>query len=229
MMGVFWLLIILLCCTSPNRCDVLSPEQPWDIHCRTAEKTNSLYVPCPKIKPENLIMDNTTDITITLYRNRIEIYKICTEPSKKNQTIKQHGVTPQKEHGKFTGFIIKLEGNIEQAVYTCKVEKSYPPPFVTSEGKSVVVLEEGQGCANKTGTCKKDDSEPRTPQRPIWIWILVVALLCTYSLAVTIAALVIWHKMQDADSQNDYINTKPKAPPNRRKKRGIQHPIPKHF
>ncbi|KAM4537600.1 T-cell-specific surface glycoprotein CD28-like [Fundulus diaphanus] len=201
-MGVCWWLLILMCCTSPNRSNA-------NIHCRTAERTQTMFVPCPNM--------TGGDATFKLFRNDELICNLADRSKQCNETGAD--VHPDKnEKGEFIGF--KLAGKESQGFYLCEGTRIYPPP-VTSERKSVLVLEEGPEYPCKKEKCKRDE--------PVWIWIMVVALLGTYSLAVTIAAFIIWYKMKDAESQNDYINTKPKAPPNRRKRRGLQHPIPKHF
>lgn len=50
----------------------------------------------------------------------------------------------------------------------------------------------GQGCPRKTEECKTNKPEEQKAGTPVWIWIVVVALLSTYSLAATITALIIW-------------------------------------
>ncbi|XP_047211637.1 uncharacterized protein si:dkey-1h24.6 [Girardinichthys multiradiatus] len=218
MMGVCWLVIILLCCTSYYRCY----EQQGDLLCNTAESPDHVFVPCPNMTAE--------DVTFKLYRNNKVIYQLCTDTQKQNCNLTMAGVNPCKnEKNELTGFKLTRKTITKQVVYVCEGTIMYPPPVTSKDSKSVLVLEEEQGCQCKTEKCKRDDPEPPKTDRPVWIWIMVVALLSTYSLAVTIAALVIWYKMKDVDSQNDYMNTKPIALPKHRRKRGLQHPIPKNY
>ncbi|XP_044043977.1 T-cell-specific surface glycoprotein CD28 isoform X2 [Siniperca chuatsi] len=87
-------------------------------------------------------------------------------------------------------------------------------------------------CTCKGHQCKhnKDCSDSRDQNSVFpWIWILVVLLIIIYSIIVTIIAFINWVKLRRTDSQSDYMNTKPRAPRDRKKKRGVQTPIPRHF
>lgn len=209
-MGVCWLLVILLCCTSSSTCD----EQHRYIHCKK-ESPENVFVPCPNMTAE--------DVIFKLFHNSKQIYELCTGKHKPFSNQTHPDVRPKNENGKLIGFNLNMTAITNQPLYVCAGTVTYPPPL-KYKNSSVLVLEEGHIWPCKT---EKDPEKPAS--RTVWIWIVVVVLLSTYSLAVTIAALAFWYKLKDGDSQNDYINTKPRAPPNRRKKRGLHHPIPKHF
>ncbi|XP_014825273.1 PREDICTED: uncharacterized protein LOC106905151 [Poecilia mexicana] len=224
MMGVYWLLIILLSCTTSGRCN----EQQWDVQCRTAESPKYVFVPCPNMSAGQVkATHKDTDVTYKLFKNE-KLIQVCPKTQKLcNQT--DPDIHPEKdENGTLTGFRLTRKAIPKQAIYKCEGKVTYPPPVI-SNNSTVLILEEGQGCPRKTEECKTDEPEEQKTGIPVWIWIVVVALLSTYSLAATITALIIWYKMKDADSQSDYMNTKPRPPAKHRKKRGVQHPIPKHF
>ncbi|TKS66336.1 T-cell-specific surface glycoprotein CD28 [Collichthys lucidus] len=106
-------------------------------------------------------------------------------------------------------------------IYRCEGTVMYPPPLI-KRNKRTLVLIEGQQC-NKV--CRTTKVEPNCGYH--WIWILT--LVSTYSITITIVAISIWIKLRRTDSQSDYMNTKPKPPRDRKKKRGVQNPIPRHF
>ncbi|XP_027862383.1 uncharacterized protein LOC114137772 [Xiphophorus couchianus] len=224
MMGVYWLLIILLSCTSPSRCS----EQQWDVQCTTTKSPKYVFVPCPNMTAGHAkAKDKDTEVTYKLFKNQkmIQVYPNTQKPHNRTDL----DIYPEKDkNGTLTGFRLTRKANTKQAIYMCEGTVTYPPPVISSNS-TVLILEEGQGCPRKTEECKTNKPEEQKAGTPVWIWIVVVALLSTYSLAATITALIIWYKMKDADSQSDYINTKPRPPAKRRKKRGLQHPIPKHF
>ncbi|TDG96228.1 hypothetical protein EPR50_G00237660 [Perca flavescens] len=104
--------------------------------------------------------------------------------------------------------------------YRCELIITYLPPLRTKQSTSrILVLVEGHQCQSPSGDQNNGF---------LWIWILVLVLFGIYSLIVTIIASIIWVKWRRSDSQSDYMNTKPKATRNR-KKRGFQNPIPRHF
>ncbi|XP_054915614.1 uncharacterized protein LOC129379067 [Poeciliopsis prolifica] len=220
MPGVCWLLIILLSCTSSGRCN----EQQLDVQCTT--ESSELFVPCPNMTVGHT-KANDTEVAYKLYKNE-NLIQVCPKKEKPCNRTDPDIHREKDEIGTLTGFRLTKKANLNQAIYRCEGTVTYPPPII-SINSTVVILEEGQGCPRKTPECKTDKPEEPKTGMSVWIWIVVVVLLSTYSLAATITAFIIWHKMKDADSQSDYINTKPRPPAKRRKKRGLHHPIPKHF
>ncbi|PWA32286.1 hypothetical protein CCH79_00013188 [Gambusia affinis] len=200
-------------------------EQQWDVQC-TTESPEYVLVPCPNMTAGHA-KDKDTEVTYKLFENQ-KLIQVCPNTQKQCNRTDPDILLEKDEKGTLTGFRIMRTASPKQAIYMCEGTVTYPPPVISSNS-TVLVLEEGQGCRRKTEECKTDKPEEQKTGIPVWIWIVAVALLCTYSLAVTITALIIWYKMKDVDSQSDYINTKPRPPAKRRKKRGLQHPIPKHF
>uniref|UniRef100_A0A3B3VL77 Uncharacterized LOC106950962 n=1 Tax=Poecilia latipinna TaxID=48699 RepID=A0A3B3VL77_9TELE len=217
-MGVYWLLIILLSCTTS--------EQQWDVQCTTAESPKYVFVPCPNMSAGQVkAKSEDTDVTYKLFKNE-KLIQVCPKTQKLcNQT--DPDIHPEKdENGTLAGFRLTRKAVPKQAIYKCEGKVTYPPPVI-STNSTVLILEEGEYVRDYVISILNVHTQKTGI--PVWIWMVVVALLSTYSLAATITALIIWYKMKDADSQSDYMNTKPRPPAKQRKKRGVQHPIPRHF
>ncbi|XP_068612597.1 uncharacterized protein [Brachionichthys hirsutus] len=110
-------------------------------------------------------------------------------------------------------------------IYRCEGTVVVPPPMMT-EGSDlrVLVLLKGHHCKQVCRTAPTD-GEPAGG----FLWIGIIASVSIYSVIVTIIAIFISVKLRRTDSQTDYINTKPNAPRGRRKNRGVQSPMPRHF
>ncbi|RVE75401.1 hypothetical protein OJAV_G00016510 [Oryzias javanicus] len=129
------------------------------------------------------------------------------------------GVTFQDE-GASVGFELQGARAKADAAYKCEAHKKYPPPYQSWDSERWFLVFHEELHTARTAPPEKDG--------PPWAWITVVALLGTYSLAVTITTFVLWFQLKDVDSQNDYENTKPPAPRHRAKKRGLQNPTPRY-
>ncbi|KAG8004658.1 hypothetical protein GBF38_009010 [Nibea albiflora] len=119
-----------------------------------------------------------------------------------------------------SSFVLTGVNSSSFGIYRCEGTVMFPPPLF-KRSKRTLVLIQGHQC-NKV--CKPPESQNCSYH---WIWILT--LVSTYSITVTIIAIIIWIKLKRTDSQSDYMNTKPKPPRDRKKKRGVQNPIPRHF
>ncbi|XP_041834236.1 uncharacterized protein si:dkey-1h24.6 [Melanotaenia boesemani] len=226
MMGVCWMLMILLCCVSSHatQCPRTNASRgQLKSYCVPEQGHISVFVPCPNVTSE--------EKTYKLLKHQTVIHKCMLSNGETKTCEAQNGsqVDVQfKNKEKSPGFTANVTG---QAIYTCEAELDYPPPFIKIPSEQVVIVTEGCCCqCNKTNhNDTRDVKEPerRQNQKFLWIWITVVVLLSTYGLAVTIVAFIIWFKLKSADSQNDYINTKPAK--QRKNKNKVQNPIPRYF
>lgn len=181
-------------------------------------------VPCPKMTADemvfNLFKDQQVISNVTCNHEGDALN--CTPPP-------PHAtVAVEMNRGNMSVWFV-LDGVTDdsQATYRCEGNVIYPPPWrKVSSALRVQVLVEGHICKCNKGSGNHGDGPGR---RFDWIWMLVVALLSIYSVAVTILAVVNWVRWRNTDSQSDYMNTKPIAPRDRRRKKGVQKPIPRHF
>nr|BCK60956.1 T-cell costimulatory receptor CD28 [Sebastiscus marmoratus] len=186
---------------------------------------NDVFVLCPDLTGQ--------EVTFNLFKDEEVIYNHTCFHEKLTANCKpRHTVLGVELRDTFmlTGVNASSYGT-----YRCEVKVMYPPPFLQACSACIHVQVEGHQCKlNKDDEkSETDDKKPETAgdQKDgfLWIWILGLVLLGVYSLTVTIIAVIIWVKLRGADSQSDYMNTKPKASRDRKKKRGVQIPIPRHF
>ncbi|XP_026157701.1 uncharacterized protein LOC113127392 isoform X2 [Mastacembelus armatus] len=224
-MRVCWMFMILLGCRlshateSQNTC-------PCNVELKTVciPGSESVHVPCPnvtagEVRFELFKDDNETSHFVCNFQNNT--WNCSGKPNQQGMKLQKNS-----EHKSFS-FILDGLTDSSQGVYTCQGTVTYPPPLKTVPSTlRVRVLKEGNQCKCNNAINKPDDNIKHEFH---WAWILVVVLLIVYSLTVTIIAFVTWVKLQRVDSHSDYMNTKPRASRDRRKKKGVQNPIPRHF
>ncbi|XP_037552674.1 T-cell-specific surface glycoprotein CD28 [Nematolebias whitei] len=224
-MGVCWMLMILLSCMSSCASLHRSPRgnegEQLQILYLNAHSRQPVFVPCPNVTGE--------DVTFQLFKNQNILCQLGTKNQNQcNQT--QINAQPCKnELNQVVGFNITGPAAARsKAIFRCEAKIMFPPPFLLLQSDQwVLILTEEDLCLSNKDESNGSDSEER--KSLFWIWITAVSLLGTYSLAITAVALVIWVRSKGAENQNDYMNTKPKAPRKRKKKKGVQTPIPRYF
>ncbi|KAM8904111.1 T-cell-specific surface glycoprotein CD28 isoform 2-T2 [Spinachia spinachia] len=160
-------------------------------------------VPCPNSTGQEVIFN--------LYKDDEEICEhVCNKA----------GMKQGKDDKSFTLTVVNASSN---GMYGCQRTVTYPPPL-TKSTLWIIVHVEGHQCNVQEGP-----STAEARDRFLWIWILGLVLLCSYSLIITIIASIVWVKWRSLNCQNDYMNTKPKANKDRRKKMGVQIPSLRHF
>ncbi|XP_032362650.1 uncharacterized protein si:dkey-1h24.6 [Etheostoma spectabile] len=224
-MRACWMFMILLSCSLSRATKSQSiPKDRLEIVCVPAN--DNVSVPCPELEGE--------DVTFKLFKEDKMIYNHTYNAEKNNAS---HGKPPytrvgvelhQNKENKPDSFMLTGVNASSYGIYRCEYVVTYPPPLKTVPSTlRILLLVEGDHCKfNKTY------SKPTTGEDQkngfLWVWILALVLFGIYSLIVTIIASIIWVKWRGSDSQSDYMNTKPKATRNR-KKRGFQNPIPRYF
>uniref|UniRef100_A0A8C6PLP9 Immunoglobulin V-set domain-containing protein n=1 Tax=Nothobranchius furzeri TaxID=105023 RepID=A0A8C6PLP9_NOTFU len=223
MLGVCWRTIILLSYV-PSQVLLQQSTKGCDVLVLSARSHPPVFVPCPALPA------NAQEVIMELFKDQESIWKCKTDISSKQQCNQtQLNIQPHKnEFNQTDGLKIMALPRTSQAIYRCQVGIEYPPPYkLMNSAERVLVLEKDkvQG-TRKTDHCSSAKQSTEDGHRLPWVWITVVSLLCTYSIAVTIFALVIWFKLSGAEYQNDYMNTR--ATRNIRKKKGVQTPIPRY-
>uniref|UniRef100_A0A3Q3J935 Immunoglobulin V-set domain-containing protein n=2 Tax=Monopterus albus TaxID=43700 RepID=A0A3Q3J935_MONAL len=220
-MSVCWILMILLGCRTSHATQSQSNCTCND-HLKTVCESHrgTVHVQCPNVTTEKsevrfrLYKDRKIISSLSCSRNKTVYGWTCTSEST------EEGVSPNIKHTSVS-FALTALTNSSQGIYSCESTIEFPPPFTKSTLSILVLVHEYQ-CM-----CIEDSNNVNHGFH--WIWILVAVLLLIYSLTVTIIASVVWVKMRRMDSQSDYMNTKPRGPRERRKKKGIQNPIQRHF
>ncbi|XP_061571677.1 uncharacterized protein LOC133425042 [Cololabis saira] len=215
-----WMLMILLHCM-PFHASLITgddKEQKLQIRCLPTESHEPVFVPCPLgIAQEavfHVFMDGTVVHTQHAYIQQ------CNSLNRSSDLCKND----EDDYIRFnlSGDLFKIE-----VMYTCNATIKYPPPYTTIQSdRKVLFLKGDHHLCNKTN--RNSEEESGENQRFLLIWIVVVALLGTYSLAVTITASVFWVKLRWTDSQNDYMNAKPVTARKQKKKKWVQNPIPRY-
>ncbi|XP_071320192.1 T-cell-specific surface glycoprotein CD28 [Trachinotus anak] len=217
-MSVCWMFLILLGCK-------LSRTTQSESTCSCNEKVKTfcrpLHVLCPNVTATKMMFHLIKDHqVISNVSCRIENNTLDCSSSHSREGVE---LCEDKQH-KSVSFIFTRANSRLHGTYWCDSTVILPPPFkIIQNTLRVQVLVEGQVC----------DESSNTSENPshgfVWVWILVVAFLGIYSITATIVAIAIWVKLRKTDSQSDYMNTKPRATRDRRKKKGVQNPIPRHF
>ncbi|CAJ1086926.1 LOW QUALITY PROTEIN: T-cell-specific surface glycoprotein CD28-like [Xyrichtys novacula] len=226
MMKVCWVFVILMGfrisdaaqCQSSYTC----PDKLEMVCVPTGQ---DVFVPCPELKGEifqfNLFKNNEVIYNHSCHHDKGALN--CT-PSYSRMGVDLH-IKNKSVSFKLTGVNASSHG-----AYRCMRTITFPPPYITPVPGAalVVVLLEGHHC--KTN---KPIEDPKPPERQIsdflWIWILGLVSVIIYSVIITTLALFFWVKLRRTDSQNDYMNTKPRAPRGHKRNRGVQNPAPRYF
>ncbi|XP_037617461.1 cytotoxic T-lymphocyte protein 4 [Sebastes umbrosus] len=221
-MRACWMFMILLSCRLSHATKEKCTCNERKIVCVAAG--DDVLVPCPNLTGE--------EVTYYLLKDDKVIYNHTCFREKHSNCKPRHTVLGVELRDSFmlTGVNVSSSG-----IYNCEVRVMYPPPFLKACSSCTQVQVEEHQCKLDKVTEKPetDDEKPETVGNQksefLWLWILALVLLGVYGVTVTIIAAVIWVKWRGADSQSDYMNTKPKASRDRKKKRGVQIPIPRHF
>ncbi|KAJ8352753.1 hypothetical protein SKAU_G00242290 [Synaphobranchus kaupii] len=168
---------------------------------------DSIALSCPNVT-------DGTEATFRLLRYNDEIATV-----KRNQTatvIEPEGTEFQdQETNRTARFILSRLDVKSTGIYTCNVEKMYPPPYSKSAGTHNLVIVV-QAMSQFMSVCL-EEKDP-----VMWMW-LTLAMLTTYCVIITAMAARFWHNLQNKQNiQHDYMNMKPRA---LRKKQGVQHPV----
>ncbi|XP_071380678.1 T-cell-specific surface glycoprotein CD28 [Centroberyx affinis] len=180
-----------------------------------------VFLPCPN--PEN-----ADDVTFRLFLGQelIASHDVQNNTTKSaEKTVIKEGVELHRDtEDKSVKFVLTGVTTSSFGNYSCEATVTYPPPLRKELNASfILVLLEGQQYK-----CNAECNEP-TCHPPLWIWIVLFAALSVYGVIVTVIACVSWLKLRRAESQSDYMNTKPRAPKGHRKKKGVHNLVPRHF
>ncbi|XP_070786799.1 T-cell-specific surface glycoprotein CD28 [Enoplosus armatus] len=185
---------------------------------------HNVTVPCPKLIGE--------DVTFNLLKDQEVIYNYTSGDEKNSPNYKPAYTRVgmelhENKENNTVSFMLTGVNVSRHGIYRCEGIVMFPPPFIKVQSASrILVLVEGHQCKdNKNCVNPKTDEN----QNSIFRWIGMLVVLSIYCIIVTIFALVNWVNQRKTDSQSDYMNTKPRAPKDRKKKRGVQNPIPRHF
>uniref|UniRef100_A0A3P9JEZ5 Uncharacterized protein n=1 Tax=Oryzias latipes TaxID=8090 RepID=A0A3P9JEZ5_ORYLA len=205
MAGFCWTLLVLMLSRTSHA------SQGLDTKDVTLKR---VFVLCPNFTTQHVLFKLTINQELMAtceIKNSSQIFE--SQPSNTDVEFKKTGA--------LVGF--ELRGAMARAdvAYRCDADKKFPPPFESFPNQSWFLVFHEETCTNPEA-CQEGGGGGG---QLLWVWVTGVTLLATYGLAVTVAAFVLWFKLKDADSQNDYMNTKPKAA---RKRRGLQNPTPKY-
>ncbi|XP_006805025.1 uncharacterized protein LOC102796915 [Neolamprologus brichardi] len=218
-MRISWMFMCLLVCKSSHGTqDQSDSKSDWSRLTLHDSANDNVTVTCP------LILSEDAEISFYLLKDKDIIYD-HTCKHQRNCTGMKWDAVELHTNGSHWFFTVKLEHNI-RGLYRCNITKTYPPPLTKEDGNPVLVIEFPHQCPtpplNSTGVA------PNTCQEFPWIWIVVIAVVSIYGVTVTIIALFNWLKLKNTENQSDYMNTKPRAPRDRKKKKGLQN-IQRHF
>ncbi|KAM4602105.1 T-cell-specific surface glycoprotein CD28 [Polymixia lowei] len=219
-MTICWIFMVLLSLCHASRSQSTCSNDKLRTEC--VPVNDSVSVPCPDLTAEEvsfyLLMGQKVIANRTCdYAKNVETIVNITKELAMHMNTDSRSVS----------FVISGVTAESSGFYSCKAERMYPPPFLAIHNAStVLVLVEGHQCKCSAADC----GGLVIDRTPVWIWILGFAGVITYSLTVSIFAVVAWLRLKKAESsQSDYMNTKPRAPKGHRKKKGVQNPVRRHF
>nr|XP_040035615.1 uncharacterized protein LOC120821291 [Gasterosteus aculeatus aculeatus] len=200
-----WMFMVLLSCGSYHVIKTLD-DCKGSVKAECVPVGGEVSVPCPNVTGE--------DVIIHLYKDHT---RIC------NHQCTEAGMKLRHDNQSYTLTVVNSSSN---GIYGCQSIAMFPPPL-TKTTLCILVLVDGHQCTGPEQPCRTSGDQC---DGFLWIWILGLVLLCSYSVIITIIASIIWVKWRSLNCQNDYMNTKPKAHKDQRKKRGgVQIPICRHF
>ncbi|XP_028256440.1 T-cell-specific surface glycoprotein CD28 [Parambassis ranga] len=221
-MRVCWMFVVLLGCSSSL---LTRSESPCDCNGQgetlyfMVNASSSVTVPCRNMTKYEVITFNLFQDEVVIYNFNHNHNHSKDEQSPSNthpQTLSWKNVTLVKNaQGEFLGFKLTGVTASSQGIYRCQGISRFPPPLIKNCSQRVVVI--------------LSPSQVDQGYKLLWIWIVVVVLLTAYSLIITVFAVHSTVKLRRTECNNDYMNTKPRAPRGHKKNRGIQTPIPRHF
>ncbi|XP_051284237.1 T-cell-specific surface glycoprotein CD28 [Dicentrarchus labrax] len=224
-MSACWMLVILVGCRLLHTTQSQSTcNDQLQTVCEAAG--NNVSVPCPNMTGE--VFTTTVlkeDKIIFEHTCHKEGYSLECTPSNTSSNPIMVGMELHKhEDNETVSYILKGVNASSHGIYRCVGKDLFPPPLKEKPSDlKILLLIKGHQC--NPGMCDNAHEDQTT----VLPWILTFAAVSIYSVTVTIFAIVSWIKLRRTDSQSDYMNTKPKASRDRKKKRGVQNPIPKHF
>uniref|UniRef100_A0A3Q0QPF6 CD28 molecule n=1 Tax=Amphilophus citrinellus TaxID=61819 RepID=A0A3Q0QPF6_AMPCI len=220
-MRISWMFIFFLVCKLCHTAQPQSDAKCQYIILKRVSANGNVTVPCPHTPSEE------DEIMFYLLKDEEVIHNYTCKQANNCTGSINLGVELDKNNSSW--FFTLRGGPKISGLYRCNSTKTYPPPLEKRQGAPVLVKEFPHVPGRPT-TNLPDVSATIPPQflQIPWIWIAVIALVSIYAITATIIALINWQKLKKTESQSDYMNTKPIAPRDRRKKRGVQN-IPKHF
>uniref|UniRef100_A0A8C6PN79 Immunoglobulin V-set domain-containing protein n=1 Tax=Nothobranchius furzeri TaxID=105023 RepID=A0A8C6PN79_NOTFU len=203
MLGVCWRTIILLSYV-PSQVLLQQSTKGCDVLVLSARSHPPVFVPCPALPA------NAQEVIMELFKDQESIWKCKTDISSKQQCNQtQLNIQPHKnEFNQTDGLKIMALPRTSQAIYRCQVGIEYPPPYKLMNTYNSIF-----GLFLSEDHCSSAKQSTEDGHRLPWVWITVVSLLCTYSIAVTIFALVIWvrysYETKSRGVDTIHRNTKP--------------------
>lgn len=212
-MRACWMFMILLSC----RLSQAAKKQELKMIC--VPFGGNAPVPCPEL--------NQQHVTFHLFKNEEKIYRqnyhrdgnATWKPPTKAE-VELH----ENRENKSVNFMLTGVNASSFGLYRCEGTVLHPPPIETMPSTVFILVQvEGHQCSlnTKAGGGQTDGL--------LWIWILGLVVLSIYGVTATIIAGIFWVKWRSSESHSDYMNTKPKAPRDRRKNKWVQNPGPRHF
>lgn len=223
-MSVCWILLVLLGFGSSHAIKCLSTCACNDqVKIACAADGDRVSVPCP--------FSDVQEMHFTLFMGKEKIASYIFDNQNNSRQTKQllnviKGVDlyVNATERSFNFVLAARSGN-----YSCETKNTFPPPIRSMHNAAMIlVLMQGHECNCSADSDPFIQHEVKTHEPPLWIWILGFAAVSVYGVIVTIIACVNWLKLKTSESNSDYMNTKPRAPKGHRK-RGVQHPVPRHF
>uniref|UniRef100_H2T9I9 CD28 molecule n=1 Tax=Takifugu rubripes TaxID=31033 RepID=H2T9I9_TAKRU len=178
----------------------------------------NVNVPCPNSSAE--------DIKFSLFKDGecVHHHTQISGATTPNQNTSTNPVGVEYPSANSPNFTITGVNASSHGIYTCEVTEMFPPPLMTLYSDlRILVLIEGHQCSAK-------DKNPTIRENQTcgcgWMWIFAL-VIGSYSVTVTIGAIIIWVKWRREDSQSDYINTISKT--TRYNKRKLHIPTMHYF
>ncbi|XP_077371346.1 uncharacterized protein LOC144014909 isoform X1 [Festucalex cinctus] len=211
-----WLILILL----GYRFSLASPTQSkcackYKLQAVCTRDPATVSVPCPTMAGEEL--------TFTLRKDEREIHiqKCNNTANTLDCESSANADLVLREVNTSVSFVLTGELAKNGGLYSCEGMVRFPPPFKTEmSAVRILVHVEGRKCSS---------GETKVGNGHLWIWIPVLGVLCIYSIVVTIIAVVNWANVRQSNSQNDYMNTKPRVTSQRRRERTFRDTPRQHF
>ncbi|KAK1876362.1 T-cell-specific surface glycoprotein CD28 [Dissostichus eleginoides] len=215
-MRACWMFMFLLSC----RLSQAAKKQDLKMIC--VPFGDNVTVPCPEL--------NQKDVTFKFLKNEEMISNHKCIFGLNNTRSKHHTETKagvelhENRENQSVNFMLTGVNATSFGLYRCEATVFHPPPIETIPSTVFILVQvEGHHCGlnTKAGGDQTDGL--------LWIWILGIVVLGIYGVTATIIAGIFWVKWRSSESDSDYMNTKPKAPRDRRKNKWVQNPGPRHF
>ncbi|XP_077407833.1 T-cell-specific surface glycoprotein CD28 homolog [Vanacampus margaritifer] len=210
-----WIILIF----SGYRFSLASPTQKcackYELQAVCWHDPATVSVPCPTMAGEEL--------TFTLLKDEQGIHiQMCnyTNNTLDCESSSNADLVLREANASFR-FVLTGEMAKNGGLYTCEGMVRFPPPFKTEmSAVRILVHVEGRKCSS---------GETKVGNGHLWICIPVLGILCIYSIIVTIIAVINRANVRQSNSQNEYINTKPRVTSQRRRERAFRNTPRQHF